>query len=50
MTNWIDEFIEGYSKYRKAIKCIEKDTIEKQAICLLKLNAPKKKKKKKKRR
>ncbi|MBA7539967.1 hypothetical protein ES705_32256 [subsurface metagenome] len=49
MTNWIDDFIESYSNYKKITKCLNKGSIDKQAICLIKLNAPKKKKKKGKR-
>lgn len=46
--SWIDDFVEGYEKYKDVMKCLNKDSIDKQAICLIKLNAPPKKKKKKK--
>ncbi|MBA7559775.1 hypothetical protein ES708_01390 [subsurface metagenome] len=43
MSDWIESFIENYSNYKKTIKCIEKNGIDKQVICLLRLNKKKKK-------
>ena len=50
MSNWLDDFVKSYKTYTDAKKCLEKNGIDKQAICLLKLNAPKKKKRKRRRK
>lgn len=50
MSEWLDDFIETYKTYKDMEKCLNKNSIDKQAICLIKLNAPKKKKKRKKSR
>lgn len=50
MSNWIDDFIEHYSNYKKITKCLNKGNINEKMICVLRLNTPKKKKKKGKKR